>query len=474
MTVVPAAARGKGRIPGLARPLAGSVWLGTAALVGLAIPMLLGERSGRFADVILIGLFAGIALVVTTFTRPESVFVAAFLLLAVVRIQPAPVDVVFALLIVATVSKARPFARVPPLIGLGLALFGILSIASIINAPDSGHAFVFEFQTLYLIILGLWLSGMFVNAALMRRATKAYIIAAVASAVVSIVALKIPFPGRSIFLYDLQRPKALFKDPNVYGPFLVPAAAIMFEEVIRPRLLGWKTTRSLLVLMILCSGVVFSFSRAAGLNLGIALITVILIYAARARGVVATARAIGTIAVCALAGLALLTATNSLGFLQSRSHLETYDQQRFSTQSEALQRASEHVLGHGPGQSEVELAYSAHSLYARVVYEQGYVGEALLIGIIGATLLAAVGLAARDRDLHGLGSAALLASWLGLLANSFFVDTLHWRHLWVFAALIWCASVQRPREDPDTVPALAGARPIDQPFTFSLRASRND
>jgi hypothetical protein len=89
-------------------------------------------------------------------------------------------------------------------------------------------------------------------------------------------------------------------------------------------------------------------------------------------------------------------------------------------------------------------------LYARVAYEQGFIGEALLIGILGATLLAAIGLAARDRDLHGVGSAALLASWLGLLANSFFVDTLHWRHLWVFAALIWCASVLRPKADPGT------------------------
>jgi O-antigen ligase len=163
-------------------------------------------------------------------------------------------------------------------------------------------------------------------------------------------------------------------------------------------------------------------------------------------------RSIGAITICALVGLTLLAATNSLGFLQSRSRLETYDQQRFSTQTEALQRASQHILGYGPGQSEVELTYSTHSLYARVAYEQGFIGEALLIAIIGATLLAAIGLAARDRDLHGVGSAALLGSWLGLLANSFFVDTLHWRHLWIFAALIWCASFLHSEEASNTAP----------------------
>jgi len=28
-----------------------------------------------------------------------------------------------------------------------------------------------------------------------------------------------------------------------------------------------------------------------------------------------------------------------------------------------------------------------------------------------------------------------MAAWCGLVANSFFVDTLHWRHLWLVAAL---------------------------------------
>jgi len=440
MTVVPAAARGRGWLPSLARPVTGSAWIGFTAFVGLAIPLILSGRSGAFAGVMLIGLVVVIALVILSFTRPEPVFVAGFFLLAVVRIEPAPVDVVFALLIVATLTSTRRIAHVPPLIGLGLALFAILSIASMLNAPDAHRALKFEFQTLYLLVFGLWLSGMFENANLVRRGVKAYVFGALASAIVAIVALKVPFPGRTVFLWDPQRPRALFKDPNVFGPFLVPAAAIMLEEIVRPRLFRWGRKRSLLAFMILSSGVVFSFSRAAGVNLLIALAAVTLIYAARARGVAATARSIGAIAVCVLTGLALLAATNSLGFLQSRSHLEAYDQQRFATQNEAIQRASEHVLGHGPGESEVQLAYSAHSLYARVAYEQGYLGEAILIGIIGATLFAAVGLAARDRDLFGLGSAALLASWIGLLANSFFVDTLHWRHLWVFAALIWCAS----------------------------------
>ena len=54
------------------------------------------------------------------------------------------------------------------------------------------------------------------------------------------------------------------------------------------------------------------------------------------------------------------------------------------------------------------------------------------------------------RDTYGIGSAALLAAWCGLLANSVFIDTLHWRHLWLVAGLIWAAQVS----------SSAGTRPL--------------
>ena len=47
------------------------------------------------------------------------------------------------------------------------------------------------------------------------------------------------------------------------------------------------------------------------------------------------------------------------------------------------------------------------------------------------------------RHTYGIGSAALLGAWVGALLNGFFVDTLHWRHLWLLAALIWAGSARR-------------------------------
>ena len=67
----------------------------------------------------------------------------------------------------------------------------------------------------------------------------------------------------------------------------------------------------------------------------------------------------------------------------------------------------------------------------------------LLFGLLVLTLGFAAPNVALGVDTYGIGSAALLAAWCGLLANSFFVDTLHWRHLWLVAALIWAGTAIR-------------------------------
>jgi hypothetical protein len=423
--------------------LRAAAW-GILALLAGAVVSRAPTESGLLTAALAVAIAIGAGVVFFVFARPSATFVAAFALLAVVPTNPAPVDIVFVLLIGAAVLPVRIVPHVPP--GTALALGGLAAIStlSMLNAQALSRALVFNATTLYLIVLAVWLSAVFVDRDLTRRAVKAYVMAAAVSAAVGAVALNVPFPGHALFLFDPHRAQALFKDPNVFGPFLVPAAAIALEDVVHSRLLRWSPRKTALLYAVIATGVVVSFSRAAWVNLAIATIVVLGIYAARARGK-GTFRGILTVALCGVAGFGILATTGQLHFLESRSKLQRYDQSRFATQSKALELATQHVLGHGPGQTEVELPISTHSLYARVSYEQGLGGVALLIAVLVATLGAAVGIAARDVEIHGIGSAALLASWLGLVFNSFFIDTLHWRHLWVVASLIWAASVLSAR-----------------------------
>jgi O-antigen ligase len=92
---------------------------------------------------------------------------------------------------------------------------------------------------------------------------------------------------------------------------------------------------------------------------------------------------------------------------------------------------------------------STHSTYVRTLSEQGVLGLFSFLGLALLTLVLAGRNAVLGRDTYGIGSAALFGAWCGILANSFFVDTLHWRHLWVIAAMIWAGAMRRPgRSEP--------------------------
>jgi O-antigen ligase len=139
----------------------------------------------------------------------------------------------------------------------------------------------------------------------------------------------------------------------------------------------------------------------------------------------------------------VIVASGSTSFLRERARPQTYDAERFQAQRIGVGLAERHVLGIGPGQVEVEGPVSTHSIYVRVLAEQGVIGLAVLVGVLAGTLLIAVGNLVAGRSSLGVDAAVLLATWCGLLANSAFVDTLHWRHLWIVAALIWVGAAGR-------------------------------
>ena len=239
------------------------------------------------------------------------------------------------------------------------------------------------------------------------------------------------------------RAQGLFKDPNVFGPFLVPAALILMEETVMPRLLRWRLSTKLVILSILTVGIVFSFSRAAWLNLAVGVVVLLAVLSLRRGGgrKAFLLLAVGLVAAATLLGT--LAATSSISFLEQRATLQDYDAQRFGAQATGVEIATEHPIGIGPGQFEAASEISAHSTYVRALAEQGVLGVLLILGLVVLTLGFALRNAALGRDTYGIGSAALLAAWFGIVANSAFVDTLHWRHLWLVAALIWAGTALR-------------------------------
>ena len=417
---------------------------GAAALVllFLAIGVVLGRSPLPVPIVVAfgVGLLGTLALALS---RYDAAVALGVLLLAVVRIEPAPSDLVFAVVIAVALVTGRLFLeRVPLSVSVLVAGFLSLNLLAATVATDGARAVAYFAITLYLGVFALWFSAYVCSIRRARLILLAYLVGAALSAAVACLALVAPFPGASAFV-DGPRAQGLFKDPNVFGPFLVPAALILMEETVAPRLLRFRLSTKLLLLSLLTVGVVFSFSRAAWLNLAVGMLVLLVVLALRRGG---GRRAMTMLVVSLVAGAALfgvVAATSSASFLTERAGLQDYDVQRFGTQASGLEIAATHPLGIGPGQFEAVSELSAHSTYVRALAEEGVVGALLIFTLLLLTL----GFAARNVvlgvDTYGIGSAALLAAWCGLLVNSSFVDTLHWRHLWLVAALIWAGTALR-------------------------------
>jgi O-antigen ligase len=429
----------RGRLSGSGRHLGvvAAVCLSLAA-VSIAAGRAHFVQPGQQAFV-LAGGFAALCLVALALFFYEATAVLGFALLGVARVEPAPPDLVFAMLIaVAAVTGRFRFDRLPSVVAALLGLFLTLNLVSFVDAVSTSAALRFFAITAYLVVLAAWLTGFARSHERVRSLVRAYVWAAIAMSAASSLALFVTFPGSELLLYPGGgRAQGLLKDPNVFGPFLVPALLIVTEEVFSSRLLAVRRWVSLLAFAVLALGILLSYSRAAWLNAAIAIAVLLAVLVLRRGGF---RRAVGLLALVAAVGMLLVgvvAVTGSADFLEARTQFQEYDVDRFGVQRAGLALVAQHPFGIGPGQYDLLLSFGAHSLFVRALVEQGVLGLATILLLLAITLFLAVRNVGRGRDTYGLGSATLLAAWSGLIVNSVFVDTLHWRHLWIVAAFIW-------------------------------------
>ncbi|MEN0011916.1 MAG: O-antigen ligase family protein, partial [Solirubrobacteraceae bacterium] len=431
------------------------ITIALAALTALVLgggAVLTFEKVAPSLPEAIIGAVGLICLVFLAVGRYEAAVALGFLLSGVVKIEPAPPDGVFAVIIaIAVVSGRLRIDRIPaPVAGLLAALVS-LNVLSFAAALNIGTGIRFVAITLYVILFGIWLAGYADRDTRGRRIVIAWLWIAVISALLGSLALQLgSFPARDWFIGDgASRADALFKDPNVYGPFLVPISVILLEEMISPRLLRIRAFPGFLMLAILIVGLIFSFSRAAWANMLMATAIMLAIKLLRRRHTARIMRILGGLAIVGMIVLAVVVLTGKAGFIGERAQLQGYDSKRFSAQHFGVDIAEHYPFGVGPGNFQYHYPVETHSTYVRVLAEQGILAEVVWIGLCLVTLGFGLSNAIAGRNAAGIGSAALLGSWVGLLFNSAVVDTLHWRHLWVVAGLIWAATLTGRSGEPD-------------------------
>ena len=184
---------------------------------------------------------------------------------------------------------------------------------------------------------------------------------------------------------------------------------------------------------LLSGGILLSFSRAAWGQYVLSLLFYFIFIRLK------SFRRIGIILLLITIGLPLLAfiiiTTNSYDLFSNRLGLQHYDETRFSNQGNAFHYLTQHPLGMGPGQSERLLTISTHSLYVRILYENGIFSLIAFLLFYLTCLSRSITLQFNaDETIHGY-FVIISASLIGLLFNSFFIDTIHWRHMWLLLAL---------------------------------------
>jgi len=357
----------------------------------------------------------------------------------IVRIEPAPYDfLVGALLLLGLAANLLRFSRNLLLPALLILVFLVSNMVPILNMQEGFEGAVRAILIRVYLVMS-WLLFVGVLWAYGRQGFQfiwlGYLVAAITSSLLGTLgALGLPFFREYFVLFD-YRAVGFFKDPNVFAPFLVPAALYTvyrwYTAIGRRKRILWISS-----LGILMTGILLALSRAAWLNVGVVLLIFLFI-----PGVVRfrdRIRAMSWLGAFALIFVIFVMNNPTLASrIGDRLGLKAYDQDRFGTQAAALYMSLDNPLGIGPGQAEVVLEYATHSLYMRVLVENGWMGFVAFMLLVIVSLWRSVTNSLRGTLWSRWMYALVAASLFGILFNSFFIDSLHWRHLWVLLALAW-------------------------------------
>jgi O-antigen ligase len=388
----------------------------------------------------------------------HAVVAIGIVLLSFVFVEPSPSDLVLA--------AAIPLGLItgtykPKASGKGFIAILIFSTYCLVSLP--GIAFVEDLAfslryyaiTFYLFLIAVFLATYSCSDNILSL-LRAYIV----SAFISFLAGLAGYLGvfSEYLMADQFRVKGLFKDPNVFGPFFVPAILLLIEDSRRRAIFKVPPYIHWAVVGLFSLGVVFSFSRAAWLNLMASVMAYFVLNINQFRSTQILRMLIAIlIIVLILVGILLsplLSDTGIADFLQERAQLQKYDSERFNAHHGGWELVKENPFGYGPGQFQykiVDVIYfriDAHSLYVRTAVEDGVLGFLLFLGGLAYILLTLYFQHRSSSTVHRnqVSPSIVIAILCGILVNSMVVDTIHWRHFWFFIG-VGIYSIQEARKE---------------------------
>ncbi|WP_144512348.1 O-antigen ligase family protein [Bacillus sp. FJAT-22090] len=376
-------------------------------------------------------------------TESRSKWLSSFLFLTMavssfVYFEPSPYDLfIIIILFVGFLMSTFSFHKEMILPLCILCVFLICNLLSLFFIEELGSSIFFTGITFYLALTWIGIIGMgeHIKRTTFQLIMHGYLLSAFLAAIIGILAYFHLLPYNDFFLM-YGRAKAFFKDPNVFGPFLVMPSLFSLCMAEQKDMTTRKKLLYYSAFLILAAGIIISFSRAAWGNFAISLLIYLVLF--KINHVKRRIYTIIFILLVCVPGIFYFIQTPVVeNLLVSRLSYQGYDDDRFGTQIAAFESGLSNPFGIGSGQSELAFQYSPHSLYARLFTENGVIGLLSFFLFFVVSILKAFSHFRNDEAYNGTIYVVIFASLIGLAFNSFFVDTLHWRHLWLLLALAW-------------------------------------
>jgi hypothetical protein len=376
-------------------------------------------------------------------------------------IEPSPHDAMMLVLLVACVAARVPFDRrlTPLLVLMVLWLVGgAMSLIKVAGTEElhpiaNQNAIQYFATSVYLGVAAIMFACLFSDGDLVRLRIlhRAYLIAAVCATIVGCLAFFHLVPHWDMFLAlseDLlsARVKATFKDPNVYGPFIIFPLLMLTLRMLTEKI----TLVAVMLALILLTGLLLSFSRGAWMHFVLSAVVAIAIAFLSAPNTKARGRIVALMLISAIALAIFVAILLSIGsihdmFLERAKPFQPYDTAgsggRFSLQELALGDILEFPNGMGPyGFSNATIGGQQHNVYLQAFLVYGWLGGATYLAIVLTTLM--IGFRnAFLRTPWQLYLIAAYASYIGEIGEGSIIDTDHWRHFFLVLGLVWGLSV---------------------------------
>jgi O-antigen ligase len=395
-----------------------------------------------------------------------------------VQSEPAPFDLYMVGLIGVWALLGLTISRtIAPLLSLWV-LYLVGGMISMTQMADFGGTPLYLAVTAFLALTAVFFAAIIEKRhELLRPVLIGWTVAACLTGMLGIMGYFHAFPGAERFtLYD--RAAGAFKDPNVFGPFLVTPAVWLLHGLVTGRPL--RMPLQVMGVLLLSFAIFLSFSRGAwGLYavsaIGLCTVLFVRTFSNRLRLRILAMALLG-IGLIVLAIAIALQIPSVAALFEVRAQLvQDYDgarMGRFARFGMGFALAAERPLGIGPLVFGTIFGEDTHNIWLKALMDYGWTGFAAYVTLIVWTVAGGFRILFRERPWQPY----LLCAWLvfvGHIMLGTVIDMDHWRHFYLLMGIIWgCMGLEarHQRKASRAAPDLLRAR---RNYALALPPSTN-